>query len=109
MSQLSSIYKTAERVDSNQLINYSMFNVIVDKYKIAYLPHRSTETALTLIINDILIYLDDKAPYYLVLLFLSSAFDNFNTILFPLDLMKIVYMINSTVGLCILFHLEHIR
>ena len=35
----------------------------------------STETALTLIINDILIYLDNKAPCYLILLYLSSAFD----------------------------------
>ena len=85
-----------------------MSNAIFDKYQNAYLPHRSTETALTLIINDIIIYLDNKAPCYLVLLYLYSAFDNFNIILFPLDLMKLVYMVNSTVGLCILFHLEHI-
>ena len=47
---------------------------MVVKYQSAYLPHRSTETALTLIINeinDILIYLDNKAPRYLVLLYLS--------------------------------------
>ena len=50
-------------------------NDIVDKYQSAYLPHRSTETALTLIINDILIALDNKAPCYIVLLDLSSAFD----------------------------------
>ena len=42
---------------------------------ISNLPHRSTETALTLIINDILISLDNKAPCYLVLLDFSSAFD----------------------------------
>ena len=48
---------------------------IVDKYQSAYLPHRSTETALTFIINDILIYLGDKASCYLVLLNLSSDFD----------------------------------
>ena len=59
---------------STQLINYITSNAIVDKYKSAYLPHRSTETALTLF-NDILISLDNKAPYYLVLLDLSSAFD----------------------------------
>ena len=46
---------------STQLINYITSNAIVDK-KSAYLPHHSTETALTLIINDILIYLDNKAP-----------------------------------------------
>ena len=102
-------YHPYERVVYTQLINYIMSNAIFDKYKNAYLPHRSTETSLTLIINDILIYLDDKAPCYLVLLYLSSAFDIFNTILFPLDLIKLVNMVNSTVGLCILFHLEHIR
>ena len=48
---------------------------IVDIYQSAYLPHRSTEIALTFIINDILIYLGNKALCYLVLLSLSSAFD----------------------------------
>ena len=72
---LSSISKTLERVASTQLINYLTSNSIVDKYQSAYLPHRSTETALTSIINDILISLDNKAPCYIVLLDLSSAFD----------------------------------
>ena len=58
------------------MINYSMSNTIVDIYQSTYLPRRSTETALTLIINDILIYLDNKDPCYLVLLYLSSDFDN---------------------------------
>ena len=75
ISQLSSISKTPERVVSTQLINYIMPIDIVDKYQSAYLPHRSTEIALTFIINDILIYLCNKAPCYLVLLNLSSAFD----------------------------------
>ena len=44
-------------------------------YQSAYLPRRSTETGITLIIHDILIYLDNKAPCYIVLLYLSSAFD----------------------------------
>ena len=52
-----------------------MSNAIVDIYQSAYLPHRITEVVLTLIINDILIYLDNKAPCYLILLYLSSAFD----------------------------------
>ena len=86
-----------------------MSNAIVEKYQNAYIPHRSNEIALTLTINDILIYLDNKAPCYLVLLYLSSAFDTFYILLFLLDLMKLVYMVNYTVGLCILFHLEHLR
>ena len=48
---------------------------IVDKYQSAYLPHRSTEIALNFIINDIIIYLGNKAQSYFVLLNLSSAFD----------------------------------
>ena len=48
---------------------------IVDTYQSAYIPHRSTDISLTFIINDILIYLGNKAPYYLLLLNLSSAFD----------------------------------
>ena len=52
-----------------------MSNAIVDKYQSAYLPRRSTETALTLIIKDILIYLDNKSICYLVLIYLSITFD----------------------------------
>ena len=37
---------------------------IVDKYQSAYLPHRSTEIAITFIINDIFIYLGNKANMY---------------------------------------------
>ena len=75
VSQLSSISKTLERVVSIQLINYITYNAIVDIYQSAYLPHRSTDTALTLIINDILISRDNKSPCYFVLLDLFSTFD----------------------------------
>ena len=51
---------------------------IVDNYQSSYLPHRSTEIALNCIINDILIYIGNKAPFYLVLLNLSSAFETFD-------------------------------
>ena len=49
-------------------------HIFFDKYQSTYLPHRSTETALTLIINDILMYLDNKAQCYLVQLYLSDDF-----------------------------------
>ena len=68
---------------SAQKTSFSLSNAIVDKYKSAYLPHRSTDTALTLIINDIIIYLDYKAPCYIVLIYLSSDFDTlYHNILF---------------------------
>ena len=41
---------------------YITTNSIIDKFQSAYLPHRSTEPALNLIINDLLISLDNKAP-----------------------------------------------
>ena len=44
-------------------------------YQSAYLSRRSTETAITLIINDIFKYIGNKAPCYLVLLYLSSVFN----------------------------------
>ena len=75
----------------------------------AYLPNRSTEIALTFIINDIIIYLGNITPCYIVLLNLSSAFDtlDYNIISIGLNEISIHDQIHS--GLCILFHLEHIR
>ena len=101
---------TLELVVSTQLINYNTSNDIVDKYQSAYLPYHSTETSLNLIINYILISLDNKAPYYLMLLDLSSDFDTLDHNICNISLNEIVipYTVKSTVGLCLLFHLEHI-
>ena len=70
--------KTFEQCVSSQLIHYITSNSIVDFFQIAYIPHRSSETALHLIISDILLSLDSKSPYYLVLLDLSCVFDFLN-------------------------------
>ena len=74
---------------STQLINYSMSNAIVDNYQSAYLPCHITETTLTLIITDILIYLDNKSPCYIVLLYLSSTFDTLDHNILSIGLNKI--------------------
>ena len=71
ISQLSSMSKTLERVVSSYLIQYITSNNIVDCFQSAYLPHRSTETALHLIISEIILYLDAKSPCYLALFDLS--------------------------------------
>ena len=70
---------------------------IVDKYQSAYLPYRSTEIALTLIINDILVYLDNKVSCYLVLLNLSSDFDtiDYNILSIGLNEINIHGLIHS--------------
>ena len=78
VSQLSSISKTMERIVSRQLIYYIISNSIVDCFQSAYLPNRSTETALNIVFNDIIRSMDNKASCYLVLLDLSSAFDMLN-------------------------------
>ena len=70
--------KNLERVVSSQLIQYITSNNIVDCFQIAYLPHRRTETALNIIISEIILSLDAKSPWYLVLLDLSCAFDSLN-------------------------------
>ena len=78
ISQFTSISMTLERIISAQLIHYITTNSIIYKIHSAYLPHRSTEKALNLIINYLLLSLDNKAPCYLVLLDLYSAFETLN-------------------------------
>ena len=64
---------------ARQLIDYIISNYIVDCFQSAYLPnHNSTETALNIVINDIILSMDNKASCYVVLLDLSSAFDTLN-------------------------------
>ena len=70
--------KTLERVISSQLIQYITSNNIVDFFQSAYLPHRSIETALHIIISAIILSLDAKCPCYFILLDLSCAFDSLN-------------------------------
>ena len=74
-----------------------MSNSIVDKYQNAYPPHRSIETSPTFIINDGLIYLDNKAPFYHVLLDLSSDFDTLdhNIISIRINDISLHTMVNS--------------
>ena len=56
ISQLS-FSKTMERIFARQLIDYVISNYIVDCFPIVYLPNRSTETALNIVFNDIILYM----------------------------------------------------
>ena len=67
-----------ERIVPRQVINYIISNSIVDCFQSAYLPNSSTETALNIVFNDIILSMDNKASCYLVLLYLSSGFDTLN-------------------------------
>ena len=62
-----------ERLVSRQLIDYIISNSIVDCFQSAYIPNRSTETAINIVFNDIILSMDNKATYYLVLIDLSIA------------------------------------
>ena len=85
-----------------------MTNAIVDNYQSAYLPRRSTATALTLIINDIIISLDNKSPCYLVLLYLSCDFDTLRYNIISIGLNEICIHGQYTIGLCLLCHQEYL-
>ena len=67
-----------EHIVARQLIDYIISNSIVDCFQSAYFPNRSTETALNIVFNDIILSMDNKASCYLVLLDLSTAFDTLN-------------------------------
>ena len=98
ISQLSSISKTMERIVARQLIDYIISNSI--EYSIycgllsEYIPSQSymyysTETALNIVFNDIILSMDNKASCYLVLLDLSSAFDTLNHMILSYRLREI--------------------
>ena len=61
------------RVISSQLITYLATNKIPNIFQSAYLPHKSTESALTLITSDLLSGLNNNRGSILVLLEMSSA------------------------------------
>ena len=63
-----------ERIVARQLIDYIISNSIVDFFQSSYLPNHSTETALNIMFNDIILSMEHKASCYLVLLDLSSSF-----------------------------------
>ena len=78
-----------ERIVARQLIDYIISNSIVDCFQSEYLPNRSTETALNIVFNDIILSMDNKASCYLVLLDLSSAFDTLNHMILSYRLREI--------------------
>ena len=64
-----------ERIVAKQLTSYLISHKIPHIFQSAYLPSKSTETALAKISSDILTNLDNKNGTILALLDLSSAFD----------------------------------
>ena len=75
ISQLPLFSKVLERVVAGQISNFFDSHSILDNFQSAYTTHKSTETALTCITNDILS--SDKGTL-LILLDMSAAFDTIN-------------------------------
>ena len=75
ISNLSIFSKTLERIVAKQLTSYLISHKIPHIFQSAYLPSKSTETALAKISSEILTNLDNKNGTILALLDLSSAFD----------------------------------
>ena len=63
------------RITDMQIVSHLDKNNLSEKYQSAYRQHHSTETALAVVLNDLLTSLDQKRAVVLVLLDLSAAFD----------------------------------
>jgi hypothetical protein len=76
ISNLSVVSKLLERLVARQLMDYLRSNDLLPSYQSAYQPFHSTETAVLHMLSDILKAVDSGDVAGLVLLDLSSAFDN---------------------------------
>ena len=63
--------KILERIVSKQIVKYMSINRLFDPFQSAFRKFNSTETALNMVINDLLITLDNQHCIQLVLLDLS--------------------------------------
>ncbi len=75
VSNLPFVSKLIEQVVVKQPVSHLEDNNLSEKYQSAYRQFHSTETALTSVLNTILMSLDQKQVVFLVLLDLSAAFD----------------------------------
>ena len=75
ISQLPLLSKILEKIVAKQLNTFITTHSILNDHRSAYLHGKSTETALTLISNDILVSLDSDKITLLTLLDMSAAFD----------------------------------
>ena len=75
VSNLSFISKVIEKAVAHQLNDHLATNDLYEIYQSAYKRLHSTETALSMVQNGILMALDDRRAVFLLLLDLSAAFD----------------------------------
>ena len=78
VSQLSCLSKVLEKIVSEQLTEFLTDHNKLNPLQSAYRKHKSTETALTMVTNDLLMSTDNRRITILALIDLSSAFDTLN-------------------------------
>ena len=75
VSKLSFLSKVIEKVIASRIISHIENNAIVDKFQSAYKCGHSTETALLRVYSDLVTTIGKGNGSFLVLLYLSAAFD----------------------------------
>ncbi|KAF7654004.1 hypothetical protein LDENG_00075870, partial [Lucifuga dentata] len=75
ISNLPFMSKLLERAVANQITDHLSNNNLFDKFQSGFRSRHSTETALTRVVNDLLITADSDLTSLLLLLDLSAAFD----------------------------------
>ena len=93
VSNLSFLSKMIEKVISTQLVAYIVDNGLTDDFQSAYKCGHSTETALLRVYNHIVVTIRKSNDNFLVLLDLSSAFDN-------IDHINLFTVLGKHVGIC---------
>ena len=74
-SNINFISKILEKAVAGQLKHYLTENKLIETYQSAYVPNKSTETALLKVQSDILNAVDSREVVFLVIPDLSAAFD----------------------------------